>query len=104
MKFKVHDNDTTWQEFTIREGDKKGDVVVDTHLVEDVTPIIEQAKRERDMGPQYLGKGTQTTMKKLGTLSMTEVVSLMKSGVYYDDKALRRYIQDRDRAAFRVDK
>jgi len=104
MKFRIHDNETTWQDFTIRDGDRPGEVIVDTHLTEDVTPILEQAKLERDMGPQYLGKGTQTTMKKLGSLSMTEVVSLMKSGVYYDDKALRKYILDRDRAAFRVDK
>ena len=104
MKFKIHDNETTWQNFTIREGEKKGDVIIDTQLVEDITPILEQAKRERDLGPQYMGKGTQTTMKKLGSLSMTETVALMKSGVYYDDKALKKYILDRDRKALRVDK
>ena len=101
MKFVVPDGDGAWQEVTIRDT-PDGGVQVDMHSVEDVSGLIEENKRAQSEAPMTLGKGTQSSMKKLGSLSAVMAHELMKKGIYQDDKALRRWFDDLDNYLWRT--
>lgn len=103
MKFSIND-DGVVQEF-ILDADSKGNVVVTTRLKEDVTEVIEDNKRQQLSGKQTLGKGTQTSMYKLGQLSNMQAYNLMQQGIFWDNKALRKWFDDLDNYLWRtVDK
>lgn len=93
------------QRFVIRDGEKTGDVVIETYHAEDVDSIIESNKKQQLNGKQTLGKGTQTSMYKLGELSNLQAFNLMQQGIFFDDKALRKWFNDLDNYLWRtVDK
>jgi len=101
MKFKLPDGDSAWQEVSISET-ANGDIKVDVYSAEDVTKVIEANKRAQSDTPLTLGKGTQTSMKKIGSLSATMAHELMKKGIYQDDNALRRWFNDLDNYLWRT--
>lgn len=100
--FSLTDHNGVVQEFTITDGERRGDVIVHTRLKEDIDEMIEDAKAQRSAGRQVLGKGTQTSMYKMGQLSNLEAYQLMQQGVFFDDKALRKWFSDRDNEHHRV--
>ena len=101
MKFTLPDANGAWQEITIKDT-LDGGVQVDMHSVEDVSGLIEANKRAQSEKPLTLGKGTQSSMKKLGSLSAVMAHELMKKGVYQDDNALRRWFDDLDNYLWRT--
>jgi len=104
MKFQIDDGNGVIQEFEL-DADKKGNVVVNTMLKEDVSEILEDNKRQQSFGRQTMGKGTQTSMYKLGQISNMQAYMLIQQGIFQDDKALRKWFHDLDNYYWRtVDK
>ena len=101
MKFALPDSEGTWQEITIRDA-ADGGVQIEMYSAEDVTDLIESNKRAQSEAPLTLGKGTQTSMKKLGSLSAVMTHELMKKGIFQDDNALRRWFNDLDNELWRT--
>lgn len=101
MKFVLPDSGNAWQEVNIRE-DADGNIIVDTVSVEDTTEVIESNKRAQAANRQTMGKGTQTSMFKLGEISALQAYELMKQGIFQDDKALRRWFGDLDNYLWRT--
>lgn len=101
MKFDLKDGDTV-QRYHLETNDN-GDVIVNVQSLEDVTKILEQNKDAQKDGRKYFGKGTQTSMYQLGELSTLQVHELMKSGIWEDDAALRRWFNDLDNELWRID-
>lgn len=103
MKFTTWDSTGVAQDFELKDGDKKGDVVIISRRRENVSDIIEENKRQaREEGRQTLGRGTQTSMYKLGSLSQLQTFNLIKQGIFYDDNKLRRWMGDLDNYLWRV--
>ena len=100
--FSITDHNGVIQEFTLADGDRKGDVIVHTRLKENIDDMINDAKAQRSAGRQMFGKGTQTSMYKMGQLSNLEAYNLMRQGIFFDDAALRRWLADRDNEHHRV--
>jgi hypothetical protein len=42
------------------------------------------------------GKGTQTSMRKLGTISLLQMQNLIEQGIWDDDVKLRKWFKDLD--------
>ncbi len=99
MKFNLPDGDG-YQEITIR--DTADGVVVDMVNKEDVSAILEANKRARLELPSTLGRGTQTSAHQIADISALQAHMLMKQGVFWDDKALRRWCNDLDNYLWRV--
>ena len=100
MKFRLPDGDG-YQEITIREN-ADGDICVDLVLAEDVTAILEANKRAQREAPLTLGSGTQTSMRQIADLSALQAHMLMRQGIFWDDKALRKWCNDLDNYLWRV--
>ena len=100
MKFNLPDAGGGYQEITITEGGK-GSTIVTIQSKEDVEGVIEKNKRALTSDRQYMGKGTQTSMYKLGELSALKAHQLMKDGTFWDDKALRKWFADLDNYLWR---
>lgn len=100
MRFLLPDG-SAWQEFTIHSAEN-GKTIVEIVPKEDVTPVIEDNKKAQTGPKQTLGKGTQTSMYKLGQLSALKAHQLMKQGIYQDDAALRRWFNDLDNYLWRT--
>lgn len=94
MKLSIVDQYGITQEFNIKDGERKGDVVIETYSMDDVDDIIEQNKKAQLGDRQTIGKGTQTSMYKLGSLSHLQVYNLKQQGIYDDDKQLRSWFND----------
>jgi len=65
---------------------------------EDVSSILKQTEMERN-SRQYVEfgeKGTQTSMRKLGTISPIQAQMLVEQGIFWDDKKLRAWFKDLD--------
>ena len=104
MRFELDDGNGVIQEFEL-DADKKGNVVVNTMLKENVSEILEDNKKQQSFGRQTLGKGTQTSMYKLGQISNMQAYMLIQQGIFQDDKALRKWFADLDNYYWRtVDK
>lgn len=101
MKFVLPDSGNVYQEFTLREDDA-GNVVVDIVPAEDVTDLIDANKRAQNEDKQVIGKGTQTSMFRLGELSALKAHQLMQDGTFWDDAALRKWFHDLDNYLWRV--
>jgi len=101
MKFILPDQGNVYQEFTLREDDK-GVVHIDVVAKEDVTDLIDANKAAQNDARQTLGKGTQTSMFKLGELSALKAHQLMQAGVFFDDSALRKWFADLDNYLWRT--
>ena len=65
---------------------------------EDVTSVIKANEAERNAGESHIqfGKGTQTSMVKLGEVSALKAYQLMKEGIFFDDAKLRGWFKDLD--------
>lgn len=64
---------------------------------ENVENILKANAHERSIsGGKYFGKGTQTSMKKLGSISPTQMMLLIEQGIFWDDKKLRAWFNDLD--------
>jgi len=100
--FTLYDQYGIAQNFTLRTGERSDDVVVEMQAVEDVDAIIDDNKRAQNSGKQTLGKGTQTSMYKLGQLSHLQVYNLMQQGVFQDDNKLRGWFNDLDNYLWRT--
>jgi len=100
MKFLVPDGDGAWQNISINETDDG--VKVDAYSVEDATAIIEANKQAQKDAPKTLGKGTQSSMRHIATLGVVMVHELKKKGIYDDDKALRKWLNDLDNELWRT--
>jgi hypothetical protein len=104
MKFQIDDGNGVIQEFHL-DADKKGNVVINSMLKEDVSEILQDNKQQQSFGKQTLGKGTQTSMYKLGQISNMQAYMLIQQGIFQDDKALRKWFEDLDNYYWRtVDK
>ena len=99
--FELNDGNGVIQQFKL-EADKKGNVVVSTGLREEVDQILEDNKRQQNDSKQYMGKGTQTSMYKLGQISNLQAHMLIEQGVFFDDKALRKWFNDLDNYLWRT--
>ena len=106
MKFSIEDSNGVIQDFELKSGPKAEDVIVNMSWRENVDDIIEENKRQaREEGRQTMGKGTQTSMYKLGSLSHLQTHMLMQQGIFQDDNRLRRWFNDLDNYLWRaVDK
>lgn len=102
MKFNLTDQYGVVQEFEIKDGERKGDVVIHSRLKEDVEEILESNKQQQKGDRQTLGKGTQTSQYKLGELSNLQAYMLMQQNIFWDDKALRRWFNDLDNYLWRT--
>ena len=102
MKFSMDDGNGVIQDFELKDGPKKGDVIVNMSLREAVNSVLDDNKRQRNFGRQTLGKGTQTSMYKLGEISMLQAHILMQQGIFQDDNALRKWFNDYDNYLWRV--
>ena len=101
MKFALPDVNGAWQEVSITET-AEGDVKVDLYMAENVSDIIEANKKAQANSPLVFGRGTQSSMKKIGSLSTVMAYELMKKGIYQDDNALRRWFNDLDNYLWRA--
>lgn len=101
MKFELDDGNGVIQQFKL-EADSKGNVIVTTAFKENVDEVIEDNKRQQIDGKQVMGKGTQTSMYKLGQLSNLQAFMLMQQGVFFDDKSLRKWFNDLDNYLWRT--
>ena len=101
MKFELDDGNGVVQEFAI-DADRKGNIIVQTRLKEDVSEIIDDNKRQQNDKKQVMGKGTQTSMYKMGQLSNLQAFMLIQQGVFFDDKALRKWFNDLDNYLWRT--
>lgn len=90
------------QKYKLRTGEKPENVIVETYSQENNDDIIEDNKRQQAEAKQTLGKGTQTSMYKLGQLSHLQTFMLMNQGVFFDDKALRGWFNDLDNYLWRT--
>ena len=70
---------------------------------QDVTAILAQAKRERDAFPEHHGYYGRE-MVKAATIPNVMIEELMKSGVWFDKKAMKAWMNDPDNRAFRTSK
>lgn len=102
MKFNLTDQYGVVQEFEIKDGERRGDVVIHSRLKEDVGEILESNKQQQKDGRQVMGKGTQTSQYKLGELSNLQAYMLMQQNIFWDDKALRRWFDDLDNYLWRT--
>ena len=71
---------------------------------EDVTALLKQNEQERNhVGEQYMGgKGTQSTAKKIGSISPVTMMNLIEQGIFWDDKALLKWFDDLDNYLWRT--
>lgn len=75
--------------------DSDGKLVVQDK--ENVDDILRMNAYERGIsGDKYFGKGTQTSMKKLGSISPVMMMNLVEQGIFWDDKKLRAWFKDLD--------
>lgn len=100
--FTLYDQYGIAQKFTLRTGKRPDDVVVEMQSVEEVDEIIDENKRQQNAGKQVLGKGTQTSMYKLGQLSHLQTYNLMQQGIFQDDNKLRGWFNDLDNYLWRT--
>jgi hypothetical protein len=65
---------------------------------EDVSAILKQTEEERNSRKyvEFGEKGTQTSMRKLGTISPIQAQMLVEQGIFWDDKKLRAWFKDLD--------
>ena len=101
MRFVLPDGDG-FQEITIKDGRKAGEVQIDLVSKEETKDIIEANKRAQRGAVQKLGKGTQTSMELIGRLGNLQAHKLMQQGIYWDDDALKRWLNDLDNYLWRV--
>lgn len=101
MKFELNDGNGVIQEFKL-DADKKGNVIVSTRLKEDVSEILNDNKRQQNDGKQVMGKGTQTSMYKLGQISNLQAFMLIQQGKFFDDNELRNWFNDLDNYLWRT--
>lgn len=101
MKFELDDGNGVIQQFKL-DADSTGKVIVTTAFKENVDEIIDDNKRQQSDAKQVMGKGTQTSMYKLGQLSNLQAFMLMQQGVFFDDKALRKWFNDLDNYLWRT--
>ena len=72
---------------------------------DDVTLILKNNAEARAKGPEYKGKGTQTSAQKIGSISPLMMTELIKQGIFWDDKKLMAWFDDLDNYLWRtVDK
>ena len=96
MKFALPDGGG-WQEIEVREGERFGDIEFRTISRERVDDVLAANARARNSGVRhYIGEGDNSSMMLLGSLSSLQAHLLMKSGVFWDDDALRRWFRDLD--------
>lgn len=101
MKFSLDDGNGVIQEFKL-EANRSGDVLISNSLKEDVTKILDDNKRQQNDSKQVMGKGTQTSMYKLGQISNLQAFMLMQQGKFFDDNALRKWFNDLDNYLWRT--
>lgn len=70
---------------------------------ENVDQILANNAYERNhTDGQYRGKGTQTSMKKIGSISPITMMNLVEQGIFWDDKALIKWFNDLDNYLWRT--
>lgn len=101
MEFSLDDGNGVIQDFKL-DADRQGNVTVTSRLREDVSSIIEDNKRLQNEGEQTIGRGTQTSMRKLGQVSNLQAHMLMQQGIFFDDNAMRKWFRDLDNYLWRT--
>lgn len=97
MKFTLPDSAGCWQEITITDGERAGDVKIDLKICQEVDDVLsENAQVRRDGQRRYMGEGDNTTMMLLGRLSTLQAHELIKQGIFWDDQALRKWLRNLD--------
>jgi hypothetical protein len=70
------------------------------HSEQDVTACLELSQAEYAATDERAP--WKKDMQKVASIPMNEVGELMRSGVWFDDQALKKYLNDRDRRRFRT--
>lgn len=92
-----------FQKIKLKDGENKGDVIIEMQSMEDVAPVLDNIRKQRnEKGRQTLGHGTQASQFKLGELSMLKAHQLMQQEIFWDDKKLRSWFWDLDNYLWRV--
>lgn len=69
--------------------------VVQIYNEEDVTAILERNKQlSNQSGPVRWAEGEEDSMHMLGSVSPLKMFQLIKQGIWFDDKKLRRWFRD----------
>lgn len=64
---------------------------------EDVSSILKvNAHLRSNNSPTYLGKGTETSGRLLGSISPLQMQMLIEQGIFWDDNKLRKWFKDLD--------
>lgn len=70
---------------------------------ENVDAVLAANAYERNHhGEIYAGEGTQTSMKKIGSISPITMMNLIQQGIFWDDKALLKWFDDLDNYLWRT--
>lgn len=92
---------STYGGWTEAEIDNSGNYKVQEK--HDVSDIIDANKHERNHeDTEYLGKGTQTSGKKIGSISPVMMMQLIEQGIFWDDKKLLAWFDDLDNYLWRT--
>lgn len=87
-----------WTEIEVTDPD-----TVKVQQKEDVSAVLAQIAEERNRAEnQYIGKGTQTSAMKIGSVSPLMMMRLIEEGIWWDDKALEKWFNDLDNYLWRV--
>lgn len=70
---------------------------------EDPSAILKQNAYERNhTSGKYIGKGTETSAKKIGSISPVMMLNLIEQGIFWDDKKLEAWFDDLDNYLWRT--
>lgn len=97
MKFIIPDAGGVFQEVEISDGRRAGDLEIKILQKEEVDSVLDRNGRLRNTGVRtYLGKGDNTSMVLIGSLSALQAHLLMQEGTFWDDNKLRGWLKDLD--------
>lgn len=87
--------------WTEAEINSKGEYIVQEK--HDVSQILKNNAYERNhCDPQTLGKGTESSAKKIGSISPVMMINLIEQGIFWDDKKLLKWFDDLDNYLWRT--
>lgn len=87
------------------EAELDSDGVLKLQDKEEVDFILDMNAYERNNGVKdNFGEGTQTSMRKLGTISPLQMQLLIEQGIFWDDDKLRKWFKDLDNYMWSVTK
>lgn len=92
---------TSYGGITEAKLNSNGELLIKDH--HNVDAILKQNAYERNnKNSGYLGKGTETSMKKIGSISPITMMNLVEQGIFWDDKALLKWFDDLDNYLWRT--